>query len=458
MLRRAPGSRLRKEWVGTRSILAAFALVLLPAAFSSNQVWASEDLSQWKRIRSIQVPENTPSGPIAIPLDSTILTRCRKDLADVRVVSSSGGPVPIVVQDGSPPPTPEPFPTKTFRMARRPGQWTDIWVDKSSKILTQGIMLQTSAKNFVRKVEVRGSDNIKESFVIRLDALIARLDKPIPLEALLIRHPLNNFQYLHIRILEEGKTSPEIGSVLCHSAVPESPRHKTLHARVLQNRAVREENATVIVADLGEERFPVSRVEIETPDRDFVKKVSVGFSSSPSGNDWKEAFSGTFFRLTREHAAQETLHADVTPELSRYLRVKLFGPGGPRISVEQIKVESYVPAVAFLYQLGQEYSLVYDNPGAIATVPGEDLAKIDLAAALNMYPQPKVGPEQTHVVQVKQQPPRPKVEDKPRFDMWQAAGVVMLLSGLVLVFGLMLKSRSQGKDRLARNARLMNSR
>jgi len=445
-------------WTGISRVQAIIALVLLLGAPPPNRAIADEDLSQWKRVRNIHAPDSAPAGPIAIPLDSTILMKCRKDLADVRVISSSGATIPVVVQDGSPPPTPEPFPAKTFRMARRPGQWTDIWVDKSSKILTQGIMLQTSAKNFVRKVEVRGSDNSRESFVIRLDALIARLDKPIPLDALLIRHPLNNFQYLHIRILEDGKTPVEIGSVLCRPAVPESPRQRTFPVRVLQNRAVREENATVIVADLGEERFPVSRVEIETPDRDFVKRVSVGFSSSPSGNDWKEAFSGTFFRLTREHAAQETLHADFAPELSRYLRLKLFGAGCPRISVEQVKVESYVPAVAFLYQPGQEYSLVYDNPAAMARPPGEDLAKIDMAAALNIYPEPKIGLEQTHIAQVKQQPPAPEVEDKPRFDMWQAAGAVMLLSGLILVFGLMLKSRSQGKERLARNARLMNSR
>ena len=64
----------------------------------------------------------------------------------------------------------------------------------------------------MRKVELRGSDNACEQYVIRMDGLIADLVGPAPLRSLDIMHPLNNFQYVCLRILDEGQTPLKIES------------------------------------------------------------------------------------------------------------------------------------------------------------------------------------------------------------------------------------------------------
>ncbi len=108
-----------------------------------------------------------------------------------------------------------PFPAQVFRVTKRPGKFTEIWIDKKAKVLTRSVIIQTSSKDFARKVELRGSDNARDTYVIRVDGLIADLGKPEPFQTLDIEHPLNNFQYLQLRILDDDQPPLKIDNVLC---------------------------------------------------------------------------------------------------------------------------------------------------------------------------------------------------------------------------------------------------
>ena len=157
-----------------------------------------------------------PDGPAGIPLDSELIEKCRPDMADLRLVSPDGSLVPFNIMEGMVGDDVEPFPAKVFRMGRKQGKWTDIWIDKQAKILTQGVLIQTSSKDFVRKVEIRGSDNAKETYVVMMDGLIADMAGPAPVRSLNVLYHVNNFQYVHIRIIDDDKPPLKVEGVLCY--------------------------------------------------------------------------------------------------------------------------------------------------------------------------------------------------------------------------------------------------
>ena len=170
----------------------------------------------WRFSREIRVSPEQNTGLAAVELDSAILANCRSDLADVRIANSGAGETPLKIVFPTRPVQPGPFPARVFRISQKTGQYTDIWLDKTSKILTSGVLLKTPSEDFVRKVEIRGCDDPQELYVIRVDSVIADLRKPARVHSLRLDHPLNNFQYLRLRIFDDNKPPIKIAGAQCY--------------------------------------------------------------------------------------------------------------------------------------------------------------------------------------------------------------------------------------------------
>ncbi|MEJ2716126.1 MAG: hypothetical protein P8182_03165 [Deltaproteobacteria bacterium] len=147
--------------------------LILGILFLTGTAYAAFDSAGWRYFRQIRIPKDFDRGHVVVPLESAILEQCRPDMGDLRVISSGGEVVPMKLECPEPTTASRPFPAEVYRVARRPGKWTDAWIDKSGKIITRGILIQTSSEDFVRIVEIRGTDNGRDSYVIRMDGLIA---------------------------------------------------------------------------------------------------------------------------------------------------------------------------------------------------------------------------------------------------------------------------------------------
>lgn len=418
------------------------------------------DLSGWKQFRKIQIPENVPFGVVGIPLESEIVIGCRPDLADLTVVSSEGMEVPCNVRSPVAPVDVHPFPVRIFRMARRPGKWTDLWVDKTAKVVTSGILFKTSARDFARCVEIRGSDNGKDEYVIRLDAMIADQQHPFALKSLQVQHRLNNFQYLHLRILDEGKPHVPINAILCYPPAPEDPVSVPLSAHMMENRVHPGTRSTVVVADLGERRYPVTEIAVDVEAERFVKKATIKCASSPTSEDWRTVFDGVFYRLKKKEAVKELSRARFDPQPYRHIKIELSGRNGAPVKVRKIDALGSMPMVLFRYTRGEEYSIYYNNPSLVKTKRKEMPFAGDLLSLLASSSRITLGPEQKIVPQEKTAEHTPPAQVPPRVksNYSRLIGIAMLLVGLLLLFGLMLRSRSLRRRDRHRSSRILNVR
>lgn len=419
-------------------------LVVVIIVLLSSKADAEFDPGAWRRFCDIRVPSNQPEGLVGVPIDSGILENCRPDRRDLRVVSLDGPQVPSAFTDVTGGSGNEPFPARVLKVTRVPGKWTDILVDKTAKVLSRGTLIETTSKEFVRKVEVRGSDNGRESYVLRMDGLIADLSSPHPVTSLSVFYPVCNFQYIHIRVIDEDRPPLKISGVACHPPDPETPLVKTVEARITENRRDQSGNSTITVVDLGEKRFPVVSLGITTSAAEFVKKVRFRGGSSPSPESWRTLFDGIFYRIKKDEACGENLSATVKPQTCRYVSMELTG-GSALVPVDRVTATVSIPMMVFEYRRGGNYRLLYDNPSAAP--PGRETppSAINAVQVASFSTDVRLGPPQKNPTPQSQPKVVPRMEESSGFSLRRVAGMSLLLLGLLLLFSLMLKARRAGK-------------
>ncbi len=422
----------------------------------SGTACAGFDSSGWRFVRRIQVPEKYVAGTVAIRLESEILKHCLPHLRDLRIVAADGSLVPVTISPTVDDRDMELIPARVYRVARKAGKWTDIWVDKSAKILTRGIRIRTRSTDFVRKVELRGADSSQETYVIRVDGLIVDESSPIPFRCDRVFHPLNNFQYLQIRIMDGNAPPLKVDGVSCYPPLAEATSEQPLSLRIIENRLDKSTDSTVVVADLGTNRFPVSHISVETSASDFVKGVRVLGGYTASADSWTELMQSTIFRITRDDASAENLEMHLEPTPVRYLRLELTGGKPKDFTVAGLRALGTAQLIVFQPTSGSSYRLYYGNPMAKAVSPLGGPTSFNVAELAGIAREMEIGPPRRNVP-----PPAPKRAKQEKeaapFALGKALGVIMLLIGLLLLFSVMLKARSLRRRERQRNSRILNS-
>jgi len=114
-----------------------------------------------------------------------------------------------------------------------------------------------------------------------------------------------------------------------------------------------------------------------------------------------------------------------------------------------------VQLIVFQPTPGSSYQLYYGNPSANAVSNSSGPTSFTVADLKGIAAEMGIGPARRNVP-----PPAPKAAKKEKdvapMALGKALGVIMLLIGLLLLFCLMLKARSNKKRGKLRNSRILN--
>jgi hypothetical protein len=438
---------MRFTSIGEALIRVIISSLIIVTVQKERPLFAEFNPAGWKFYRAVEVPPSIPKGFVAVGLESSVIQECLPDMADLRMAASDGSEVPLLIELPSTTEEPAALKARVFRIVKRPGEWTDVWIDKTAKVLSCGIKIQTTSKDFLRKVEIRGSDNDRDTYVIRLDGLIARKSAPVNFSSLDIRHPLNNFQYIQVRILDEGRPSLNIGGVVCHHPSSRTNPMVPVKARIINSRSSRTDGSLTMVADLGKVRFPVVSLAISSTAKEFITQVTITGSHMPGAHTWGKVYKGTFFRIHKGNVVKERLQANFRPITYRYVKLEMSSGTPVSLVVDNIRVSTAVPMAIFQHKPGRNYVLYYGNPKASARPIITGPTPTDPAAILAASSNIKLGRVKNYIAPaatreaVTPQKQRLTIPSGVR----SVAGVVLLLAGLLLLFNIMLRSRSRRK-------------
>ena len=269
-------------------------------------------------------------------------------------------------------------------------------------------------------------------------------------------HPLNNHQYLQIRILDGDAPPLKIDGVACYPPLFEMSKGKPISLRILENRVDKDSAATILVADLGLEHLPLSHISVDTTVAEFVKSMKVFEGATASPNSWTKHGEETIFRIKQGNASAENLEILLQPTNFRYIKLEFSGGNDRGFTVDGLGASGSLQLMVFQARQGLKYKLYYDNPSATSVhLPGEPHRSM----YQDWLPQPRTS-NWASLVETFCLHGRSRVKEQKSMVpllFGKVIGVIMLLVGLLLLFGVMLKARSLRRREKQRNSRIYNT-
>ena len=398
--------------------LLCSALSLLVVSADLPDQWRS-----WRYSRALQIPQTPGEAPAEVILPWVTYAHCRPGCEDVRIVNSSGGEVPFVVEARHTARNVESRAARILENSFVSSEYTQVIGDLGEGFAPYDrVRVETSRADFIVWAEVSLSDDAKTWRVVEARAPIARFrsravegTQSIPFQGLSSR-------YVRIRIADQSAQFPVDGiSVLNEKEV----RQQTVEvAGSFTQEKSADPTENVWQTTLASLNQPVSELTIQTDSPEFYRAVRI--SASSDGQEWSYWGSGVIYRYRQGDKIRELLRVEF-PEITgnRLLRVEIINGNDQSLASVRFVPAAVPRTLVFKLVPGQSYRLIYGNEKAIW--PQYDLGRyFDSGLAKPAYAVLSLGAEEETA---NYRDPRPFTERHPEV-LWSALGLAIVLIGL----------------------------
>jgi len=378
--------------------------------------------SEWQFSKPVGTTASN-DGYLRVSVDGEVYRRSQRSLADLRLVDDQGKETPYSIYAQRESTTQESYHPKIFNRAILPGAYSTLTLDLEQEAESNTLVLETSSRNFKRRVEIAGSNDRKQWLVLKADGYIFDFSGDQKIHLTTIKYPDSKYRYLQIKVWN-GKEEPLTIEGASLSRVKTTPARRTIRGVRLHSR---EEDAklkaTIVVLDLSFENLPVDFLTINTPEENFSRMVEI-----QAGNDlklWENAQQGDLyrFRTDKYSVEKETLRF---PEVRyRYLKLIVYNHDDPPLKLAAFEVQGVEEDLVCRTQPDRSYALYYGNQQAHA--PRYDFERLRNYLSLETISRVRLGSEVENSSFRPSSPKRPWTERQPVL-FW---GVLILM-----VFGL----------------------
>lgn len=401
------------------------ATVLLSAIFSLLAVSADlpEQWRSWHYSRALQLPQVSSEAPAEMVLPWEIYAHCRPGCEDVRIVNSSGGEVPFVLEARHAAKNVESRAAHILENSFVSGEYTQVIGDLGEGFAPYDrVRIETSRSDFIVWGEVALSDDAKIWRVVEARAPIARFrsravegTQTIPFQGLSSR-------YVRVRIVDPSAKFPVDGiSVLNEKELRQQTAEVAGSFTEVKSTDPTESVWQTSLASLNQ---PVAELTVQTDSPEFYRAVRIGASSD--AQEWSYWSSGVIYRYKQGEKIRESLRIEF-PEITgnRFLRVEIINGNDQPLSSVRLVPAAVPRTLAFKLVPGQSYRLIYGNEET--AWPQYDLGRyFDSSPAKPVYLQLSLGPEEETA---NYRDPRPFTERHPEV-LRAALALAIVLIGL----------------------------
>jgi hypothetical protein len=259
---------------------------------------------EWKR------PMEAPSVAgqwyrAVVPFD--VVSRAYAFPDDLRIVDDQGRQWPFFIE--SPP-------ARTYARDVKADVINRAWVEGDDSYLRldfrigpqafgqprQGhnqIHLVTSGSEFIRRVEVYGSED-KQTWALLGKGYLLRVGQPRPMTEERIQYGWSDYPHVQVRMYPHARNAME--TFTCERATISALTDQELPLRVIPHRVVAVEkadytpNAQSVVVDLEFARLPLVSVRLRAGDGDYFRRVVVSVRDAAK-EPWRLAGAGDMYRM-----------------------------------------------------------------------------------------------------------------------------------------------------------------
>jgi hypothetical protein len=303
-----------------------------------------------------------PPGLVAFEPDGVLFAHTERELADLRILDSEGRQVPWRTAPfvGS---VPAPRPVLFLNSGVRNGRAVALLDLGPNPGLHDQVMLDIPDRDFVGRVQVRGSDKRTGPFTLLSTTVIYDISGAPPARSTTAVYPPSDFRYLSLSATEVRE--------IAGASVPvrgESPPQ--LLERSIRSTEVRSgPRLTIVTVDLGYRNVPVDEIRVLASTELYDRPVQI--EASNNGERFVLYAQGRVFRF------EESVDATIPLEgRHRYLRLTIENGDDPPL--EGLRIEALARPRTIFVAGGFEppFRLLYGNPRLRA--PEYDFAQAPL--------------------------------------------------------------------------------
>lgn len=279
-----------------------------------------------------------PDAYYSIPLPREVRAHAADFPRDLRILDETGAAWPFFLER---PPQTGPA-TEAVSAVRRNAlhvegpdghRQIDLHISGDRPAHTQ-LHIQTDGTDFVRRVEILGSDDQQTWGLMAMGYLI-HANRPQTLRETTIRYPVSNLPYLRVRVFPNTRDALETFSIQTLRAeratrTPTPPLTEHAFTRLPDTSA--ERGIQQIHLDLGLERQPFQAIELTVKGRDYLRRVNV-FTRNRETDPWRGSGGGDILRV--ETLRQNRLNVSGA---GRFIRLDIHNHNDPPLDIQDLRV------------------------------------------------------------------------------------------------------------------------
>ena len=348
-------------------------------------------------------------GYLRVSVDGEVYRHAQQSLADLRLVNNLGKEVPYSIYAQRETTTQESYEPNIFNRAILPGAYSTLTVDLEHEAESNTLLLNTSSRNFKRRVEIAGINDRKQWLVLKADGYIFDFSGDQKIHLTTIKYPDSKSRYLQVKVWNgkeepltiEGASRSRVKTTLARRAV----RVVRLHSREEDAKL----RATICVLDLSYENLAADFLMIDTPEEGFSRMVEV-----QAGNDlktWESPQQSYLYRFRTDKYSVEKKTLRFPEMRCRYLKLLIYNHDEPPLKLAAFEVQSVEEDLVCRTRPDRIYSLFYGNPQAHA--PRYDFERLKNYLSLETIPRVRPGTESENGSFRPSAPNRPWTERQP---------------------------------------------
>ena len=418
----------------TVKLLALPGLAVLAVLLVTIPLFAAIVEKDWRFYKPAVLPDNiTGLGLVEVELDTEVYAYASPDLGDLRVVGQQEGreePYKLLVEAGDQ--RRASVAAKMRDLGHTAGRHTSFVLDlQSDGALHNELEVQTSSQNFQRQVAIEGSDDGESWRTFQSNGVIFDLtvaERGFTARETRVTYPDSTARFLRVRITDDGLEPLNIHGGVVFFTRRLEPQRATLQLVIAGRVDDPERKETVLLLDGASAGFPANRIELDVPQRNFHRRVSLEGSDDLAS--WRIVQGNeTLFDFDTPKFVGSDLSIGFGESRYRYYRATIANEDDPPLLVEGARASGFVRKLVFSADPAQSYRLYYGNPDVSA--PSYDLERVFPYLVTEGLPVAALGSHtQNPAFAVPEPPPKPFTERYP----WLLPPIVAIAALLIGAF------------------------
>lgn len=283
-----------------------------------------------------------------------------------------------------------------------------------------GVVVHTSGGDFLRRVEVLGSEDGSRWWDLGKGYLVDHR-QGAEVQNRVIRYPTSTYPLLQVRVYPDARNASEtfaLRSVSPIRTVETAGQLEDVPLRMIEPAEDdRKDGCQVLVVDTGAGGRPVERLVVGSDEREYARAVNL-YGRNAETNAWRWAASAEIHRLGED--VSETLMLERVAY--RFLKLEIYHYDDPPLPHPTVLARAVPRYLVFEAGPGRRAEVYYGSERIGA--PRYDLRRRATETAAAAAPVAALGPRERNTLF--------KTSWLSRYGSWLAAIVVALVSALVI--------------------------